>query len=440
MQAKIGLIGAISTLIGTMVGAAIFILLGPLADQTGPSLTLSFLLGAIPALFGSAYYMQLGSMFPSTGGSYVYASRLLNPTMGIITAFFMIMAGVGAIGMLALGFVNYLSFFIAGGSQVIIAISIVLIFVLVNLYGMKFANKIQIVMVAWMLIALLIYIVFGFFYQHSAEFIPIDNGPFLRNGVSGLMMAAVLAFYSYAGYGLITEIGGEIKNPQKNTPRAILISLVIVTLIYMGVSYISTSVVSIEDFISFTTSLPMAASLFLPGWVVTFIAIGGLLAIFTTLNAIMLIIPHEFVVMAKEGVVSKHFARKHKSFGTPYLSLLIVNGITIVLIVSGISETVFATMTVAGLLLSGIVMGMSALNIFKKMPDLYEKAALRIPKPILIACSFLGIVSSLLFTFLAVMDAPIVGAMALALAIIGVIYSKIVKVDILTDSLNKSID
>lgn len=128
MDGKIGLIGAISTLIGIMVGAAIFILLGPLAAQTGPSLTLAFLLGAIPALFGSVYYMQLGSIFPSSGGSYIFASRLLNPTLGILAGFFMVFAGVGAVGMLALGFINYLSFYFTNIPVIPIALLTILFF------------------------------------------------------------------------------------------------------------------------------------------------------------------------------------------------------------------------------------------------------------------------------------------------------------------------
>src|SRR5690625_2123803 len=95
-------------LVGAMIGAAVFVLLGPLANITGPSLPLAFVLGALPALFGSAYYIQLGSMFPSSGGTYVYTRRLLSPTAGVLAAFWMLFAGIGAAGMLALGFVEYL--------------------------------------------------------------------------------------------------------------------------------------------------------------------------------------------------------------------------------------------------------------------------------------------------------------------------------------------
>src|SRR5699024_11656644 len=103
-----GLIGAVAMLMGAMIGAAVFVLLGPLAKLTGPSLPLAFLLGALPAFFGSAYYIQLGSMFPSSGGTYVYTSRLLNPTSGVFAAFWLLFAGIGSNGLRAFGFLHYI--------------------------------------------------------------------------------------------------------------------------------------------------------------------------------------------------------------------------------------------------------------------------------------------------------------------------------------------
>src|SRR5699024_1316174 len=161
MKKKMGLIGAISTLVGTMVGAAVFVLLGPLVDQTGASLPLAFLLGALPAFFGSAYYIQLGSMFPSSGGTYVYTSRLLNPTSGVLAAFWMLFAGIGANGMLALGFVNYIGFYMGHLPVKSTAILIIIIFVIINLFGIRFSSLLQIYMVIWMVGALVMYIVFG---------------------------------------------------------------------------------------------------------------------------------------------------------------------------------------------------------------------------------------------------------------------------------------
>jgi len=418
-----GLIGAVAMLMGAMIGAAVFVLLGPLAKLTGPSLPLAFLLGALPAFFGSAYYIQLGSMFPSTGGTYLYTSRLLSPTLGVLAAFWILFAGIGANGMLALGFVNYISFYLGQLPIKSTAILIIIVFVIINLFGMRFSSLLQIYMVIWMVGSLLLYIVSGLFELQSPSFISVDNEPFFRNGLSGLLMATVLSFYSYAGYGLITEIGGEIRNSHKNTPRAIAISLLLVTAIYMGAAYVSTKVIPLEKFISFTASLPMAATYFLPDLGVHVIAVGGLLALFTSLNAMLLIFPHELYVMAQDRSVSPLFLVKVKRFNTPYFSLILVGFMTITLIHLGFSERVFATMTVIGFLLASILMGFASLKIFSKAQAPYEAATVKIPKPLLLFFSVLGIGCSLLFTVFAFIDEPLVGFMAMAVGLFGVLYS-----------------
>lgn len=423
MNKKIGLIGATSMLVGAMIGAAVFVLLGPLADVTGPSLPLAFFLGALPAFFGSAYYIQLGSMFPSSGGTYVYTSRLLSPTAGVLAAFWMLFAGIGAAGMLALGFVEYLAFYVGHLPTQLTAMVTIFAFVIINLFGIRFSSLLQIYMVIWMVGALVMYILFGILGQGNGSLIPVYNGPFLRNGISGLLMATVLSFYSYAGYGLITEIGGEIKHPQKNTPRAIIISLLLVTIIYMGAAYVSTTVIPLEQFINYSASLPMTAAFFLPEWAVHVIAIGGLLAIFTSLNAMLLIFPHELSVMAKDRTVPKIFMLKLKRNDTPFISLLLVGFITIAFIQIGFSATVFATMTVTGFLLGSMLMGVSALHIFSKAKNQYETSIVKIPKRLLILCSVLGIVSSFVFIVLAVLQEPLAGIMALGVGIFGIVYS-----------------
>lgn len=420
-----GLVGAISLMLGAMIGAAVFVLLGPLAELTGRSLPLAFLLGSLPAFFGSVYYIQLSSMFPMTGGTYVYTSRLLNPTFGILAAFWILFAGIGANGMLALGFVHYISFYVGPLPAKSTAMGIVILFVILNLFGLRFSSLLQIYMVLWMIGALGLYIYVGLSGQAVGSLATFDNGPFLRQGMGGLLMATVLSFYSYAGYGLITEIGSEIKRPEKNTPRAMLISLLCITAIYIGVAYVSTTVIPLEDFIGFRASLPMAATFFLPEWAVHVLAIGGLLALFTSLNAMLLIFPYELSVMADDGVVSSLFQVRLKRFRTPYFSLIVVGFMTLTLIHIGFEETVFATMTVVGFLLGSIVMGISGLQLFKKAKKPYENAPIQIKKPLFITFSLLGIASSVVFLSFAVIENPLVGMMAFAIGLFGIVYRQV---------------
>ncbi len=424
---QMGLIGAVSTLIGTMVGAAVFVLLGSLASQTGTSLMLAFLIGAIPAFLASVYYIQLSNMIPTTGGSFVYAKRLLNPTSGTIVGFFLVFAGVGAVGMLALGLVDYLSFYFERLNPILIGGGAVVLFIIINSLGVGIASKLQIIMVAWMLIALIVFIVTGFWAYSSGEVVATQTTPFLLNGPSGLLMASVVAFYSYAGYGLITEIGGKLKNPRRNAPLSIAISLTVVTIIYVLVAYVALKVVNLEEFIGFAASLPMTAQLFLPEWLVNFIAIGGILAIVTTMNAVLIVIPEELAVMAEHKVIHPIFGQYHPKFGSPVASLLLIGVLAIGLIVCGISGTVFSTMTVVGLLMGSIFMGVTMLSVMKNEPELYASASMKLPKSIIYLCSILGVTTSFLFTIIAILDAPIVGVLAIMLIVSSILYMKVRK-------------
>src|SRR5699024_10622188 len=213
-EKKISLIGAIAIIIGTVVGASIFILLGPIAGQTGPSLPLAYMVAFLPALFGSMFYAQLGAAMPATGGTYFYCKRLLNPTVGYIASISLILGGMGASVMLALGFAEYLQYFIP--TLPIGFTSFLILFILygINLLGLKTAEMLQILMTIWILLALLIFAVPGLFAIEATNFTP-----FVPNGMGNFLMGSALAVYSYVGYGIISEIGGSIEKPEKNIPR-----------------------------------------------------------------------------------------------------------------------------------------------------------------------------------------------------------------------------
>lgn len=256
---KIGLIGAISIIVGTVIGASIFILLGPIAGQTGPSLFIAYLVAFLPALFGSLFYAQLGSAMPTNGGSYFYSKRLLNPLVGYITTISLILGGMGAIVMLALGFAEYLQFFIPALPIKLTAVLIVLALFAINLLGLKTAEIVQIAMTVWIIIGLLIFTIPGFFYIE-----PQNLSPLMPNGLGSFLMGSALAVYSYVGYGIISEIGGNIKDPQKNLPKAIFFSLGIVVVLYAMVSLVAVGVIPWEQLSASGASVAEAAKLFLP--------------------------------------------------------------------------------------------------------------------------------------------------------------------------------
>ncbi len=397
---SMSLLGAIATIVGCVIGASIFILIGPIAGKTGNSLYLAYLLAFLPAFFGSMYYAQLGAAIPQTGGSYYYASRLLSPVSGYFVASTLILGGIGANVMLAKGFAQYLQYFFPDLSITLVAVIITVLLALINWKGLRLAELFQIVMTIWIVFALLLFAIPGLWHMR-----PMGDEPLLAFGGGGLLFAAALAVYSYTGYGIISELGGDIKNPRKNVPIAIFVSIALVTLIYTLVAYVCTGVISWQVLSSSNASLAQAAQSFLPGWAIFIISTGALFATVTTINAIFMTIPREFFALAKDSILSERWLKAGKS-GIPTLALLVVTFATLVGILSGLSVDFFATITVVGLLFNAVLVGFAAWRLPKKAPQAYESAAFKLPGWALKGSIFFGIVLNICFIALALADAP----------------------------------
>lgn len=397
-EKKIGLIGAISIIVGTVIGASIFILLGPIAGQTGPSLFLAYLVAFLPALFGSFYYAQLGSAMPTNGGSYFYSKKLLNPLVGYITTISLILGGLGAIVMLALGFAEYLQYFFPSLPIQFTAILIILVLYVINLLGLKTAEIVQIAMTVWILIGLLIFAIPGLFH------VQVENlTPLIPNGFGSFLMGSALAVYSYVGYGIISEIGGNIKNPQKNLPRSIFISLGIVVVIYALVSFVAVGVIPWEQLSASGASVAEAAQLFLPAPVILFISIGALFATVTTINAVMMTLPGDFKALANEGIFNSKMASK-KVNGTLVVPVTIFSVVAIGGVLSGLSVDYFATITIVGLLLNTVVLGFAVYRLPQREPELFINAPFKMRIGLLRFTVFAGVLLNIVFILLAVMD------------------------------------
>lgn len=397
---KIGLLGAISIIVGTVIGASIFILLGPIAGQTGPSLFLAYLVAFVPALFGSLYYAQLGSAMPANGGSYFYSKRLLNPLVGYITTISLILGGMGAIVMLALGFAEYLQFYIPALPVQLTAILILLILYGINLLGLKTAEIAQIAMTIWIVIALLLFAIPGLFHIE-----PQNLTPLMPNGFGSFLMGSALAVYSYVGYGIISEIGGSIKNPQKNIPRSIFISLGIVVVIYTLVSVVAVGVIPWEQLSASGASVAEAAQLFLPAPVILFITIGALFATVTTINAVIMTIPGDFLALANEGILHKKIVSRGKN-QTLVIPITILTFVAIIGILSGLPVDYFATITIVGLLSNTVVLGFAVYRLPKREPELYNNAPFKMKTGVLKFVVVIGILLNIAFILLAVLDVP----------------------------------
>lgn len=415
---KISLIGAIAIIVGTVIGASIFILLGPIAGQTGPALPLAYFVAFVPALFGSIFYAQLGSAMPMTAGTYHYSKRLLSPLFGYIATISLILGGIGAVIMLSIGFAEYLQFFLPWIPIKTTAILIILILYGINLLGIKTAEMIQILMTIWILAALLSFAIPGLFNIELANMVP-----FMPTGIENFFMGSALAVYSYVGYGIISEIGGSIEKPQKNIPLAIFISLSIIVIVYALVSFVSVGVIPWEQLSNSGASVAEAAGVFLPAPLVLFISIGALFATVTTINAVMMTIPGDFEGLAKEGIFNRELMEKRTN-NTAVFPITAMSLLAIIGILTGYSPDFFATITIVGLLLNTVILGIALWFLPKKEKLAYEQAPFKFNQLSLKIAIIIGVTLNLIFILLAVLDFPIVIALFILWIGLGLLLHK----------------
>jgi amino acid transporter len=243
LERSLNLIGVIIISLAAMIGSGLFVLPSFAAEIMGPGIWLAFLLAALVVLPGAISKSELASTMSESGGSYVYLERTFGPVLGTISglglwASFLLKSAFALIGFRAYLYAVTTYFDVTVNSMFVIMSALVLITVL-NIFGIKKVKSFQTPILAFTT-GLIMIICFIQIFDANFDFSrPIDGAiDVTKNNPILLGEAAALVFVAYAGIIKVGAIGGEVKNPQKNLPSGMLYSLLIVTIIYCGVTFI----------------------------------------------------------------------------------------------------------------------------------------------------------------------------------------------------------
>lgn len=235
----IGLVGVIIISLSAML-PGIFVTPTFAAEIMGPGIWLAYLVAASVVLPGALSKSELSSGMPSSGGSYVYLERTYGPLIGTISglglwASFLLKSAFSLIGFSAY-FIVVTTYFDIEMELMTLSMSALVLIVVVNLLGVSKVKAVQ-APIVFMTVALLTFIcVASFFTDGFDATIPID-GAMNANGWA-LAEAAAFVFVAYAGVTKVAAIGGEVKNPEKNLPAGILLSLLIATVLYSMIAFL----------------------------------------------------------------------------------------------------------------------------------------------------------------------------------------------------------
>ncbi len=345
---KLSLIEVISMAVGTMIGASIFSIFGLGAKIAGNDLPEAFLLSGIYALVVAYSYAILGGKIISNAGPIAFILKGLgdNIVTGALSIL-MWLTYVISISLFVKGFAGYLLPFIHIESTAfatgIVEVIVISLFTALNFFGSKSVGRAEFYIVLIKLLILSVFIAGGFMTINWGMAKP----SFDTVHTNGLLNASIIFFLSYMGFGLITNASENIKNPSKNVPLAIFISILFVMGFYMLISLVTIGNLPLPDIIKAQeNALAIAAKPFLGDFGFILITIGALFSISSALNATLFGGANIAYSLAKDGELPEFFERKVWFKSTEGLYLTAGLGLLLALIfdlgaIASITSTVF---------------------------------------------------------------------------------------------------
>lgn len=242
LKRTLGLADVIMFGVGGIVGAGIYAIIGEAAGLAGNMLWLSFAVAACVALLTGLAYAEFVSQFPDAGGSFEYVKQGFGEKTALWMAIIMVMTGVVAPAAIAISFSDYLSRLVDLPIW-LTTIGIIALMGLINIIGAQESSWFNTVATIITLLGLGAVVVFAFPEWGSTDLLSVEGG----NGMVGIFAGSALIFFSYVGFEDLVKMAEEVKEPEKNMPRGILISGVIVLTIYVLIAISAVSVMDAKE-------------------------------------------------------------------------------------------------------------------------------------------------------------------------------------------------
>jgi APA family basic amino acid/polyamine antiporter len=319
LRRDVGLVGASAYIMGTIIGAGIYVILGKAAAITGPSVWLAFLVAALIAACTGLSYAELSSAFPYDSAEYFYTERAFKDrrfSFGI--GWLKLVVHVIATSAVALGFGGYLAS-LTGINFIVCALLLIFILTLINLIGVKLAVRFDIIMVLIAIIGLLLIVGFGLPHIQAPDFY-LETA----SGIPGIITAAALVFFAFLGFENIGNISEEVRDPKRTLPRALIISIIVSTLLYVIVAIIAVSVVPWNELGQSASPLADVMAALLGSKAGVLIAIMALAATCSTVLGLMIGTSRMAYGMAEERSLPRFLSRVSRKQRVPYMSIIIV--------------------------------------------------------------------------------------------------------------------
>ena len=360
--------------VGAMVGTSLFVLIGVSIDEVGPAVLLVFVLNALVTIFTAGVYAELGSTFPEAGGGYLWAKKALRHPAAFLSGWLSWFGHTVACSYYGLGF-GYamvafshafgVDFFGLTDDMVVkvFAILVIVFFLIVNYSGVGATGKTGDLITLIQILVVAFFVAFMVIYALDINGIHMmDNfDPFFPEGTNAgkILMIMGFTFIAFEGYEIIVQCGEEVKNPKKNIPRAIFISVIVATILYVSVAF--ACMANPEPGIDWQwvgdqgeNAVIASADRVIPVIGAPLVIFGSVLSAMAALNATVFSSSRVSFAMGRDRTLPRIFGAVHKTRRIPHYSIVITGGIMLVMAMFFPLETVVAATSIMFLLLFSV--------------------------------------------------------------------------------------
>lgn len=379
LERTIGLTGGLAIGIGTMIGAGIFVFPGLAAGNAGPAAALSFAIGGVIAMLIALPASELATAMPRSGGGYFFVSRSMGTAYGAIVGLGLWLGLVFASAFYLVGFGHYAAAVVAEIGIVLSFNPVIPLGLLfgIGLTGLSIAGtentaKLQNLVVGVLLVVLAVFLSYGALDAlgvFGREAVP---EAFFPRGYLPVLSTAALVFTSYLGFAQVATVAGDIKEPSRNLPLAMVGSVLVVTVFYVATIFVATSAFGAEHLSTLgeTAIVEVAREyLGLPGAVI--ILFAGLLATFSSANASILSASRTVYALSRDALLPKRASEINLRYGTPHVALLAAGGPILLLVATGQVAVLAEVASFLHLVMYGLI-GIAVIVLRRRDPAWYD--------------------------------------------------------------------
>ncbi|GAA3135921.1 APC family permease [Streptomyces rectiviolaceus] len=320
LRRRLGVSDAVVIGLGSMIGAGIFAALAPAANAAGSGLLLGLALAAVVAYCNATSSARLAARYPQSGGTYVYGRERLGDFWGYLAGWSFVVGKTASCAAMALTVGSY----VWPGQAHAVAVAAVVALTAVNYAGVQKSAWLTRAIVA-IVLAVLAAVVIAALTSGTADAARIELGSDATFG--GVLQAAGLLFFAFAGYARIATLGEEVRDPARTIPRAIPLALGITLVVYAVVAVTVLMVLGPEELAGAAAPLSDAVRAAGVGWLAPVVRIGAAVAALGSLLALILGISRTTLAMARDRHLPHALAAVHPKFKVPHRAELVVGAV-----------------------------------------------------------------------------------------------------------------